>query len=159
MWRGWRRGTKNRKVFWSSPKCIYKPAPAAACRRLPPPHSLPPTLTPHPPFWEFCVRENKFYFQGQPHGAYWQIKGQLCEHFYQSQEPLIPGRWAFYVSALVFPRGLCTGLKLVYVIKMFHLRLHKWLIPLCSMASVSGKKIVWNSMATVLTCWRLQLKD
>lgn len=42
------------------------------------------------------VRENKFCFQGQLHGAYLQIKSQLCEHFYQSQESQIPGRLAFY---------------------------------------------------------------
>lgn len=74
--------------------------------------------------------------------AYLQIKSQLHEHFYQSQESQIPGRFAFYVSALIFLKDLCTRLRLVYVIKMFHLRLRKWLIPLCSMASVSGKKMV-----------------
>lgn len=98
-------------------------------------------------FLRTCVRKNKFCFQGKLHGSYLQIKSQLCEHFYQSQESPIPGRLAFYVSALIFRKGLCISLKhnLLYVlpvIKMFHLRLHKWLIPLCSMASVSGKKIL-----------------
>lgn len=158
MWRGWWGGTKNRKVFWSCPK-VYTQTGTCSC--------LPKTFYFFYFFFTFlgtCVRENKFCFQGQLHGAYLQIKSQLCEHFFQSQESPIPGRLAFYVSALIFRKGLCIRLKhnLLYVlpvIKMFHLRLHKWLIPLCSMASVSGKKILWNSMATVPTCWRFQLKD
>lgn len=63
-------------------------------------------------FLRTCVRENKFCFQGQLHGACLQINSQLCEHFYRSQESQIPGRFAFYVSALIFQKGLCIRLKL-----------------------------------------------
>lgn len=70
-------------------------------------------------FWVFffsflrtCVRENKFCFQGQLHGACLQMKSQLCEHFFQSQESRIPGRFVFCVSALIFQKSLCIRLKL-----------------------------------------------
>lgn len=64
------------------------------------------------PFLRTSVRENKFCFKGQLHGAYLQIKSQLCEHFYQSQESQIPSRLVFYVSALIFRKGSRIRFKL-----------------------------------------------
>lgn len=86
-----------------------------------------------------CVRENKFCFHRQLHEPIYKLRASFGNISIRAKNP------KFLVDQCFLSKGLMPSaptqlVRVLPVIKMSHLRLHKWLLLLCSMASISGKK-------------------
>lgn len=100
--------------------------------------------------------------QGPLHRTSLQMKSQLYENFFWIQEPQIPSR-GVVCGVVCICLDASKGLKFnsfleLPVMKMFRLRPHKWPLLPDGTVSVSGNKNLWNSMATVPTCWGFSWK-